>query len=647
MRKIEVIYPTSEGFKTFTLNNGPFLIGKNDFCHYLHPHATLDISVLIQTTEDQCIIVTSMDNEIPLVVNNSIVNKGSFNTDTLLKIGDVEFSLSFSYEQSAVKEGNIGNILQMKSLSTESTTIDGAGTEIVQSNIVIGGDDLSSFFDFNTVFDHQDFLPTTQPLYSDKSFQYSHYVELNQELLLDDDKGPIAVENDDHAVKITYMDNGVVLNERFFNYSIKQIYLSNTIEKKNYFKVHNLDSNKSSLVFIKDGRIIVNRQPDFDFHKSLLPGKFTSLDEDFTHLNDGEKIILTMGTTQVIITKAEMPPSLKTESILKIESELAKFVGSGMLLIIPLIFIMALVDIPEPVMPKKEIVVIYNKKKPLPLPEPVPEKKEIEEADEKKITETVPNKNDVVVAEQKNKETEKKSAKEKKPPQRKTTALTPKKVTPEPMTALSKSPRVKQRNQVKKSAQKYKFAAASKFNALLGNTLSTAATQEAKKSNVSESIGKKRKVASSKNVNLNSKLSKISELSTNGELRGSESADVRGLSSKTATNFADMSKSTRVLGAIDPEVVRRLLREHIPYFRSCYQKELRSTPDLSGVFDLNFVINSQGKGIKVDIKTKKKEFSSKGVDCMQRVVQMIQFPSPKGGGFVEVKQPLNFYSNRL
>jgi len=36
--------------------------------------------------------------------------------------------------------------------------------------------------------------------------------------------------------------------------------------------------------------------------------------------------------------------------------------------------------------------------------------------------------------------------------------------------------------------------------------------------------------------------------------------------------------------------------------------------------------------------------SSKGIACMGNILHMIDFPKPKGGGLVDVRQPLNFLS---
>jgi pSer/pThr/pTyr-binding forkhead associated (FHA) protein len=126
---------------------------------------------------------------------------------------------------------------------------------------------------------------------------------------------------------------------------------------------------------------------------------------------------------------------------------------------------------------------------------------------------------------------------------------------------------------------------------------------------------------------------------------GSGSYGSRGLASKSGFDTAYLEPKTVVLGSMDPELLRKILREYIPQFRHCYQAELIGKSDkIKGVIDLNFTINAEGKVGKYNIKVKDAQFSKKGVNCMGNVLSIIDFPKPKGGGVVDVRQPLNFFS---
>ena len=124
---------------------------------------------------------------------------------------------------------------------------------------------------------------------------------------------------------------------------------------------------------------------------------------------------------------------------------------------------------------------------------------------------------------------------------------------------------------------------------------------------------------------------------------GSASYGARGLASKKGFDSAYLEPKTVVLGSMDPELLRRILREYIPQFRHCYQQELIAHDEkIKGILDLNFTINQSGKVSKFDIRVKDARFSKKGVNCMGTVLSLIDFPKPKGGGVVDVRQPLNF-----
>ena len=126
---------------------------------------------------------------------------------------------------------------------------------------------------------------------------------------------------------------------------------------------------------------------------------------------------------------------------------------------------------------------------------------------------------------------------------------------------------------------------------------------------------------------------------------GAVSYGSRGLAAKSGFDTSYIEPKTVVLGSMDPELLRKILREYIPQFRHCYQQELIGHSEkVKGVIDLNFTISATGKVSKYNIKVKDAQFSQKGVGCMGQVLGLIDFPKPKGGGVVDVRQPLNFFA---
>jgi hypothetical protein len=123
------------------------------------------------------------------------------------------------------------------------------------------------------------------------------------------------------------------------------------------------------------------------------------------------------------------------------------------------------------------------------------------------------------------------------------------------------------------------------------------------------------------------------------------STTTRGLANKKGIDTAFVQADTVVMGSIEPEVLRKILQEYLPQFKFCYQQELQEHSEkIKGIVDLNFRIEGDGKVSVVNIKSASAQFSAKGVSCMSNILKIIDFPKPKGGGLVDVRQPLNFYS---
>ncbi len=126
---------------------------------------------------------------------------------------------------------------------------------------------------------------------------------------------------------------------------------------------------------------------------------------------------------------------------------------------------------------------------------------------------------------------------------------------------------------------------------------------------------------------------------------GSGSYGSKGLAAKKGFDSSYLEPKTVVLGSMDPELLRKILREYIPQFRHCYNQELIGKSEkVRGILDLNFTISAAGKVSKYAVKMKDAQFSQKGIGCMGQVLSLIEFPKPKGGGVVDVRQPLNFFA---
>jgi hypothetical protein len=135
--------------------------------------------------------------------------------------------------------------------------------------------------------------------------------------------------------------------------------------------------------------------------------------------------------------------------------------------------------------------------------------------------------------------------------------------------------------------------------------------------------------------------------SAKGKIDSSRGFD--GVAQKGSVMVAGVPVERIALSNINPDEIRRILRDHIPQFRYCYQAELDTTKNpegIQGIMLLNFKIVGGGKVSGSSIRSD--EISSDKVrDCMKNVLDGIKFPNPGAGKTVEVSQPMNLYPKRI
>ncbi|HLU66870.1 MAG TPA: AgmX/PglI C-terminal domain-containing protein, partial [Kofleriaceae bacterium] len=92
-------------------------------------------------------------------------------------------------------------------------------------------------------------------------------------------------------------------------------------------------------------------------------------------------------------------------------------------------------------------------------------------------------------------------------------------------------------------------------------------------------------------------------------------------------------------GDLDKNIIRRYIRRKLPRIRNCYERELMVKQNLSGTVVVQFQISPQGvvQGATAG------GMGDKSVEnCVADAIRSIQFPKPKGGGFVNVRYPFIF-----
>jgi len=110
--------------------------------------------------------------------------------------------------------------------------------------------------------------------------------------------------------------------------------------------------------------------------------------------------------------------------------------------------------------------------------------------------------------------------------------------------------------------------------------------------------------------------------------------------SKVASIGSLVSSRSVVVGSLDPKLIQNLLKENMPRFRYCYERELERTGKrFATTVVAKFTIIKGGASRNISVVSKNFTFTSKGTRCFKKVISTIRFPSPKGGGIVGITQP--------
>jgi len=99
--------------------------------------------------------------------------------------------------------------------------------------------------------------------------------------------------------------------------------------------------------------------------------------------------------------------------------------------------------------------------------------------------------------------------------------------------------------------------------------------------------------------------------------------------------------SPEIRGALDRDVVRRVVLRSIGQIRFCYERELQRNPTLAGALRLQFVISPEGRVLSSSVASS--TLANPNVEnCIAGMARRWVFPAPDGGGIVMVSFPFRF-----
>jgi len=121
---------------------------------------------------------------------------------------------------------------------------------------------------------------------------------------------------------------------------------------------------------------------------------------------------------------------------------------------------------------------------------------------------------------------------------------------------------------------------------------------------------------------------------------GGYGTGVGGLGRKAERDVSIQTGQVAVLGAIDKELIRRVIQEHASQIRYCYEQELQRDPKLEGKVVVRWIINGDGHVSNPQVDGGGTTLSNDAVHrCMMDRIQSWEFPKPKGGGIAVITYP--------
>lgn len=597
------------------------LVGRAENADITINHPSVSHYHMLITIEDEIVSILDLNSHSGVIVNENYQKEAELYEGDVLRIGDAIFELCQEVKATNQVIINRDQDLEKENIKEQRLQRQQLNKAPPAQGLVLIDDEYCDI-----KFDDENYKAIDQLSLDISKEHLENYIDP----IFDDHKEGknehenecFAMHTNANSISVTTLVAGNIISIDYIPEKNAEILISGDTKKGNkILYVPGLISEKPiNLLTIKDSDIKITLPDHFETASTINDNNQIQL--------ENERVFLKSGTMQLAIEKTKAPPSLTRTSFFNLEPDFIKESAKvfGLFFIFMIAILIVDTSIPEP--PKK-LAIIYKKAKKLKTPSPKTAKKN----PDKKDTKTGIKKENSPIKEVKF--ASKKSVK------KKTKKVAKSKAKPSKKIAKKSAPKKAAKSPVK--AYKFNSKKINKFLATSSNFKSSAVTKSGSTQAAATSFNAISDVKSNKNGLTSDAPSKLGSDSTGSS---SFSSGTKGLSSKRGFNSLEADPKTVVLGSIDPELLRKILQEYIPQFKYCYQQELKTNENAEGVIDLSFRILSSGRVSNIKVTGKKAKFSPSGVSCMSKVLRIIKFPIPKGGGVVDVKQPLNFVSER-
>lgn len=594
------------------LDKKKILVGSSPTCDLVIEHPSVSHYHAMLSLDENGGKIIDLESSNGIYVNGERVNSCFFCEGDIIKFGPVEFHVHEQFVNIEKNEDLFEDQDKTVKKIDEITIIEKPQELPPKEGLVVIDGEYCDI-----IFDESQYSPVSDiPAHQ---FSAKEYVEFDE----NEEQIEIFRHDDNKAIEVSILSMGTIISVDYFKIKNGTYFASSDISNNKTLQVYNLEAD-DIIPFIKvnNGEVVVSPLPEFKY-RNISKNKNL---EGPTSLSGDDVLSLDFKTVQVMIKVVDAPPSIRLAPFFGRDINFQKQTAKIFSAVMGIMLLLLLVDINLEEPKKKKIAVIYRKAV------------ESNIKNMKKSAEDVNKKNVDKGIKKKQQDNEKpKFAKkmEKQTKQNLQEVKQPKKM------AESKSQPTKA---VKKPKMKaYQFKSSKSFSSLFSTKSNLA---KADIQNTKTNSAKGFETAKTQNTKGLKSTQSVNMGSLGQDFKGkyNSSSGAYGLASKSGIDTSYVDTKTVVLGSMDPELLRKILREYLPQFRHCYQQELQQNDKLKGIVDLDFRIGKSGSVSKVNIKVKNAKFSKKGVGCMAGVLKLIPFPKPKGGGVVDVRQPLSFFS---
>jgi len=603
--KFELV--SEDGLSTYVIPKKRILVGSGESCDLALIGESIEGVHAVVEVLSNCLRVYDMNTlEGSFVNGQSAIAKDAYPGDQIC-FGKICFSVDFFDATSAIADNNVPPILIEDLDSGVSSVVPISPKRInkIDKPVIKKGS-----------YDKVEYPLENYP----NANKLEYIFELPESI-----KNVLHYDMYEKAIEITITNGNRVFSIDYLDASSADFYLSGNIHQQGVVLPFLAKNEKISFLENRQGHYFIKKIDGFEF---LNLGDTENKDL----LSNDSLCVFISDQVKVFFRLSEAPPRTLIEPFLENDKVFWKYFSAVIGLVVVFLMFIGVMDVNEELKekkaPEKLASVLYKK--------PV-----------------------LSIAVEKTKNANKKVAQKAKKPPRKVKAKVVKNKT---FRKKQKSKSIARKRSKKTSAPKVvmKKSSASKtkakgsidtykavdFSASLPNVLSKSSDISKVSNEQQKSFEYTSESPAAKNIGDDIKLNQVSDtaddISKNASKDISDTGSLSEFQSNKVMATAGIPSRTVVLGGMDPDTIRKILMDHLPQFRFCYQKELdKSSKEFSGKITLNFVIGASGYVTRAGVKESSMPQDVKG--CVVNVLKGIPFPAPRGGGVVEVTQPMNFY----